>query len=315
MPTLNLVALGDSVVWGQGCRDEQKFVTLVKVGLERKRGPTNLTLLAHSGACASSNPGKELWGEVPRAAPGVLDELRWLEANGPKPDVLLVDRGINDVSAFHIVMANPFDPDSVADLGARTRKVFGPGGPVVFQDPTWDFHTLDFDRDVALADQHVGPIIDSTSRDLGDFRALGGKLIMWHGWADPLVNPRNSIDYLRSVAARMRGRDGGALADDEAARSTRGFLRLFMAPGLTHCAGGPGLNTFDTLTALEQWVEKGRPPERLIASHTNLGFPDNVMMATPPAGDFTRPLCVWPAVARYVGKGSPTQARSFVCAR
>ncbi len=186
---------------------------------------------------------------------------------------------------------------------------------MVFKDPTWDFHTLDFDRDVALADATVGPIINSTSPDLSDFKALGGKMIMWHGWADPLVNPRNSIDYLRSVAGAPRGRHGKEHDDDEAARGTQGFLRLFMAPGLTHCSGGPGLNTFDTLTALERWVEQGKAPEKLIASHTTLPFPDNVMAVNPPAGDFSRPLCPWPEVARYVGKGSTTEAASFVCTR
>jgi feruloyl esterase len=194
-------------------------------------------------------------------------------------------------------------------LGGDTWKY------MVFQDPTWDFHTLDFDRDVALADRLVGPIINSTSPDLSDFKALGGKLIIWHGWADPLVNPRNSIDYVRSVAAAVHGKKGKEHEDDEAARGTQGFLRLFMAPGLTHCSGGPGLTTFDTLTAIERWVEEGKAPEKLIASHTSLPFPDNVMTATPPASDFSRPLCPWPEVARYVGKGSKTDARSFVCTR
>lgn len=194
-------------------------------------------------------------------------------------------------------------------LGGDTWKY------MVFKDPSWDFHTLDFDRDVARADREVGPIIDSIDPDLGDFKALGGKMIIWHGWADPLVNPRNSIDYLRSVAAAPRGRHGREHDDDEAARGTQGFLRLFMAPGLTHCSGGPGLNTFDTLTALERWVEQGKAPEKLIASHTSLAFPDNVMVANPPAGDFSRPLCPWPEQARYVGKGSKTDARSFVCTR
>lgn len=194
-------------------------------------------------------------------------------------------------------------------LGGDTWKY------MVFKDPRWDFHTLDFDRDVALADEVAGPITDSTDPDLSDFRALGGKMIIWHGWADPLVNPRNSIDYLRSVAAAGRGKQETAQDDDEAARRTQGFLRLFMAAGLTHCSGGPGLTTFDTLTALERWVEQGQAPKKLIASHTNLAFPDNVMRNEPPAGTFSRPLCPWPEVARYLGKGSKTDARSFVCAR
>jgi feruloyl esterase len=194
-------------------------------------------------------------------------------------------------------------------LGGDTWKY------MVFKDPSWDFHTLDFDHDVALADRSVGPIINSTDPDLGDFKALGGKMIIWHGWADPLVNPRNSINYVRSVAAAGRGRHGNEQDDGDVARDTQGFLRLFMAAGLTHCSGGPGLTTFDTLTALERWVEEGKAPAKLIASHTELAFPDNVMTAAPPAGTFSRPLCPWPEVARYVGKGNKTDARSFVCVR
>jgi len=181
---------------------------------------------------------------------------------------------------------------------------------MVFNDPKWDFHTLDFDHDSATADAAMAAIINSTDPDLSDFRALGGKLIMYHGWADPLVNPRNSIDYLRSVEARRRGRG----EDSGAAAATQSFLRLFMAPGMTHCAGGPGLNTFDTLTALEQWVEHGTAPDKLIASHTALGFPDNVMAAAPPPGDFSRPLCPWPQAARWTMTGSAKDAGSFVCA-
>lgn len=184
---------------------------------------------------------------------------------------------------------------------------------MVFNDPGWDFRTLDFDHDIAFADSKMQAIIDSTNPDLSDFEALGGKLIMYHGWADPLVNPRNSIDYLRSVAASGRGE--GEDDDDGFARRTRGFIRLFMAPGMTHCAGGPGLNTFDTLTALERWVEEGEAPDKLIASHTALAFPDNVMSATPPAGDFSRPLCPWPQVAHLTARGNKTEAGSFVCAR
>ena len=183
---------------------------------------------------------------------------------------------------------------------------------MLFQDPSWDFRTLDFDHDIALADRVLGPVINSTDPDLSDFQALGGKLILWHGWADPLVNPRNTINYLRSVG---EGHGGGGDNDDRAARATQSFVRLFMAPGLAHCAGGPGLNTFDTLTALERWVEQGKAPDQLLASHTSLGFPDNVMLANPPAGTFSRPLCPWPQVARWTGKGAKTEAKNFVCAR
>jgi feruloyl esterase len=178
---------------------------------------------------------------------------------------------------------------------------------MVFGDPSWSFRSLDFDHDIAFADAKMGPIVDSNSPDLGDFKSLGGKLIMYHGWADPLVNPRNSIDYVNRVAAFFHRGPGGA-------ETVSSFLRLFMAPGMTHCQAGPGLNTFDTLTALERWVEDGIAPDKLVASHTTAAFPDNVMSKTPPPGDFSRPLCAYPKVAHYTGRGSKTDASSFVCA-
>jgi feruloyl esterase len=183
----------------------------------------------------------------------------------------------------------------------------------VFGDPTWDYHTLDFDHNIALADAKVGAVINSTSADLRAFEARGGKLIMYHGWNDPRVNPRNSINYVERVVAQMssgRSNDDGGEGND-ALEGTREFLRLFMAPGMGHCAGGPGLNTFDTLTALEQWVERGVAPDKLIASNAGLSFPYNV--ETPGTGSFTRPLCPYPEEAVYAGHGSTNDAANFVC--
>jgi feruloyl esterase len=244
------------------------------------------------------------------------------------------------VTAVRKIYAGPVDPKTGARIypglergseaaggtlgagGSWSALIGGPqtflGGDfykyMVFGDPNWDFHTLDFHDGVRFADRKMQSIIDSTSPDLREFSGRGGKLLMYHGWADPLVNPRNSIDYLRSVDAFRGDGDEGHRDGHGGRRPTASYLRLFMAPGMTHCAGGPGLNTFDTLTALEQWVERGIAPEKLIASHTALGFPDNVMSASPPAGDFSRPLCAWPQVAKWDGTGSKTAAASFSCA-
>jgi feruloyl esterase len=188
---------------------------------------------------------------------------------------------------------------------------------MAFENPSWDFHTLDFDHDITFADAKMAPVINSTSPDLSDFKALGGKLIMWHGWADPLVNTQNSINYFQSVVAFMHNRHKKDFnrAARGPAKETEDFLRLFLAPGMAHCSGGPGLNTFDTLTALERWVEEGIAPDKLIASQTTLPFPNNVMTKAPPPGDFSRPLCPWPQSARWTGKGSARDAANFVCAR
>ena len=187
---------------------------------------------------------------------------------------------------------------------------------MVFNDPNWNFHSLDFDADVALGDAKMAAVINSTSPDLTEFKNLGGKLIIWHGWADPLVNPRNSINYYRSVVAfthNQHAKSFNASAPGPA-RDTEDFVRLFMAPGLTHCAGGPGLNTFDTFTALEQWVERGIAPDKLLATNASLPFPDNVMRAAASGGTFSRPLCAWPQVARWSGNGSAMSADNFTCA-
>jgi feruloyl esterase len=173
---------------------------------------------------------------------------------------------------------------------------------MVFNDLGWDYRTLDYDRDVAFADRKMGPVINSTDPDLSDFKALGGKLIIWHGWNDPLVNPRNSINYYKSVVARLHNQHKKDFNDKApgATKETDAFLRLFMVPGMDHCLLGSGPNVFDTLTALERWVEQGQAPDRIIASGG----------AVP---NRTRPLCPYPQVARYTGHGSIDSAPNFAC--
>jgi len=161
---------------------------------------------------------------------------------------------------------------------------------VVFKNADWDFRTLDFDKDVALADAADGGAINATDPDLSAFVARGGKLLLYHGWNDQLISPQNSIDYYTSVRKTL----GAAQADKS--------VRLFMAPGMMHCAGGPGPNTFDSQGAIEQWVEHGVAPERLIATHSTSG-----------AVDRTRPLCAYPRVAVYKGSGDVNDAASFEC--
>ena len=160
----------------------------------------------------------------------------------------------------------------------------------VFADPNWDWRTMDFDQAVAAADQKVGAVLNAVDPDLSGFKARGGKLLMYHGWNDQLISPQNSVNYYGSVSKAM-----GASATGE-------FARLFMAPGMLHCVGGPGPNAFDAVGALEQWVEQGQAPAQIIASHSSNG-----------AVDRTRPLCPYPQVATYTGSGSIDEAASFVC--
>jgi feruloyl esterase len=236
-----------------------------------------------------------------------------LQCSGPDDPSCLTAEQVDAVKKIYAGPTNPRTAEQIypglepgGEFGWATL-IAGPetflGGDffkyMVFQDPTWDFHTLDFDRDIALADATLAPIVDSTSSDLSGFRSRGGKLLMYHGWADPLVNPPNSINYFQSVV-------GGDLS------ATQQYFRLFMEPGMAHCSGGPGLNTFDAFTALERWVEQGIAPDAIMASHSaGLSSPDTAETAA--SGEVMQPLCPFPKVARYVGRGNPKNAENFVC--
>jgi len=188
-----------------------------------------------------------------------------------------------------VQMQQPF----VAALASSTFK------DMVFEDPNWDYHHLDLDRDVPRADAKVGAALNNYSPDLGAFRRAGGKLILWHGWDDPLISPLHTIEYYEKVAAFFapdRRSSAAALA------GVRDFARLFLAPGVNHCAGGPGPDTFDALGALEAWVERGAAPESIVAAHSTKGSVDR-----------TRPLCPYPQVAVYGGSGSTDEAANFNC--
>ena len=162
---------------------------------------------------------------------------------------------------------------------------------LVHADPAWDPRTIDFDKDVPLADTLDGGAIAATSTDLGAFKARGGKLISYHGWTDALIVPRSTINYYEKVAAASGGLE-----------KTRDFFRLFMAPGMDHCAGGEGPSRFDAIAALEDWVERGKAPDVLVASHRNGGGTDR-----------TRPLCAYPKRAKWKGTGSTDDAANFAC--
>jgi feruloyl esterase len=165
---------------------------------------------------------------------------------------------------------------------------------VVYKDPNWDWHTMNPDGDTALADKTDSGLIDAVDPNLKPFFSRKGKLLMYHGWSDQLIAPGNSVNYYKSASSTGLSGAGRRPADS---------IRLFMVPGMAHCGGGEGPNTFDMVGALEQWVEQGKAPDQIVASHSQNGTIDR-----------TRPLCPYPQIARYNGSGSIDDAANFTCA-
>jgi len=160
---------------------------------------------------------------------------------------------------------------------------------VTFKNPAWDYRTFNLDRDVALADSVDDGITSAMDPNLKNFLGRGGKLLMYHGWSDPNVSPLNTVHYYENVLKTM-----GSAAGDS--------VRLFLFPGMGHCGGGEGPNSFDAMAAITQWVEKGQAPEQVLASHRVGG-----------AVDRSRPICAYPKAAVYKGSGSTDDAANFAC--
>jgi hypothetical protein len=155
---------------------------------------------------------------------------------------------------------------------------------LVFDGYKWDWRTFDFDKDVAYADKKVGAEINQINPDLSGLKRHGGKMLQYHGWNDPAVSPLNSVNYFESVQTKMG--------------DTSSFYRLFMIPGMEHCTGGPGASSFDHMQVIVTWVEDGTAPDRIVASRPGR----------------THPLCAYPKVATYTGKGSTDDAANYTCA-
>ncbi|ARN19590.1 hypothetical protein A4W93_06490 [Piscinibacter gummiphilus] len=161
---------------------------------------------------------------------------------------------------------------------------------MVFDDPAWNVESFQLDRDYPLALRKIAPVVNATSADVGAFTRRGGKLIIYQGWDDPVISAAETIGYVDEVRKTL-----GPSAEKS--------VRLYMVPGMGHCAGGPGATEFDLQPALEKWVEEGQPPGHLVATKAD----------SPEGTGFTRPLCPWPQTAHYDGKGSKRSASSFRC--
>ena len=173
-----------------------------------------------------------------------------------------------------------------------------------FKDPDWNWQRFDFDTDMKRADDQLAGVVNAMNSNLDRFRKRGGKLIQYHGMADPVAPYTDSVIYQQRVV--MEHLQSRSIADlDEAARATGEFYRLFLAPGMGHCGGGPGVAPTNLEQAIESWVERNEAPASLLAAHNAGGGV---------AGKgFTRPLCPYPLIARHNGTGAPDDAASFSC--
>jgi len=173
---------------------------------------------------------------------------------------------------------------------------------MVYEKADWDLKSFSVDAGFKAAQQKTGDALDATNPDLKAFRSRGGKLILYHGWNDPVIPALNTVNYYKAVIATM----GQGEADS--------FVRLYMVPGMQHCVGGPGADSFTDIgkdpqhslyAALELWVEKGTTPGTVIASkYAGMDRLHAIM---------TRPLCAYPQVTKYKGNGDTNDAANFTC--
>jgi pimeloyl-ACP methyl ester carboxylesterase len=186
----------------------------------------------------------------------------------------------------------PNGPGAWTSYGFNFLRYIAPGSKAVREasDPNALFSQFDIDKDPARMEE-LRQILDATDPDLSAFRRRGGKLLMYFGWADPQLNARMGVEYYEQVVEKM-----GA--------STGEFFRLFMVPGMFHCGGGVGTSQFDAATPLVKWAEAGTAPDRIEASRVVAG---KVVR--------TRPLCAFPQVARYQGRGSIDDSANFTCVK
>ncbi|MBV9782630.1 MAG: tannase/feruloyl esterase family alpha/beta hydrolase [Acidisphaera sp.] len=294
-------------------------------------------------------------------------------ATGQDPSTCLTATQVADVKA---IWQGPYDTitgQKIAPglaVGSETfwRQVLVggtvPGGSSdsffvngIFDDPNYNFANFNFGTDVALtndkvfAGQTAEEILDANNTNLEPFRQAGGKIIMYHGWADPFVASQFSIDLYAGIiehnaqahglpfafgplleqsfltggsrylsAQRLIARILALEVNDAALKDTQKFARLFMVPGMNHCAGGPGANVFggvgqpdgtnrtnDMVDALDAWVTQGIAPTEIVATKYNNDTPSQGVA-------FSRPLCPYPQMAVYKGSGDQTSAASFSCA-
>jgi feruloyl esterase len=225
-------------------------------------------------------------------------DFKQLACSGADADTCLTSAQLRTVETFYgglknstgelifsgQALGNPLPALRGAAAGAApnvsdTVRIWG------FQNASYDWKTFDLDRDMPIINSKVG-FVDAVDPDLSRFKARGGKLLLYAGWGDTSITPENTVLYYDSVLAKMGPHQGD-------------FTRLFLAPGMAHCRGGDGPNTFDTIGALEAWREQGVTPVQMIGFNPQSGL--------------SRPICSYPQFAKYDGTGNLKDASNWSC--
>jgi hypothetical protein len=162
--------------------------------------------------------------------------------------------------------------------------------------PGWDWKTMDYAREAEASRAYGAKLLNVTPDELKPFFARGGKLLLSHGWTDGLIPATNTTKFYGELLKAVPK----SVADRQ--------VRLFMVPGMDHCAGGEGASDYDTLATIDAWARGGPAPERILATRGGPAMPG--APALPP---LSRPLCPFPQIATYKGQGSKDDAASFTC--
>ena len=172
--------------------------------------------------------------------------------------------------------------DAGNGLGGLRKALFG--------DPEYDLTAFNAERDLLrVRSGEFAQAYEAQNPNITPFIAHGGKLLLWHGFDDPGPSPLSTIEYYEAIRQSTGSQE----------RSTDASVRLYLLPGVYHCRGGPGADGFDSLAALDRWVESGQAPDHEIATRED--------------GKLSRPLCAYPTLARYKGTGDPADASRFEC--
>ena len=264
--------------------------------------------------CKGAPDGRCLSASQVEAVAGVYEDTRGGTAHTRLAPGFRVALGDEAAQWPYWVGPVPKDSGLSSTLSQMFSENFWPF--IVYSDPKLDFRKLDLLKAAGDARGRTGGMLNSVDPDLSAVRAAGKKIIQYHGWADAVVPTQYSIGYYEAVEKYL-GRDN------------RDFYRLFLAPGMEHCGGGPGPNAFGTpydprpfgagydpsrefnpedhvLAALVRWVEDGDAPDQLVATKYQEDDAAKPVIRT-------RPLCVYPKVARWTGKGSADDAKNFIC--